>query len=86
MHISVPARHQLAAAGITALVTFALAAPGHAQQGGKKASAHNTYSIREKCIAKAQAAYPDNGLGTTSVMTQRTGVYMDCAKSNGIRP
>lgn len=59
--------------------------PGHAAKA-KKASADSTYNVREKCIAKAQAAYPDNGLGTATVMTQRTGVYADCARSNGIRP
>lgn len=46
----------------------------------------NTSGIREMCIAQAQARYPDNGLGTASVMTQRTDVYRNCATSNGIRP
>ncbi|MGM4988139.1 hypothetical protein [Tardiphaga sp. 841_E9_N1_2] len=80
---------------LRAACTFALAfaiaglsvAPSHAQaKKTKAASADSTYSIREKCIAKAQAAYPDNGLGTATVMTQRTGIYADCARSNGIRP
>ena len=52
----------------------------------QKPSAADSYSIREKCIAKAQAAYPDNGSGTQTVMAQRQGVYVSCAKQNGIRP
>ncbi|MGM4964574.1 hypothetical protein AB7714_13770 [Tardiphaga sp. 1201_B9_N1_1] len=63
------------------------AAPGYAQAAkAKKASTDSTYAIREQCVAKAQAAYPDTGLGTATVMTQRTGIYRDCAKSHGIRP
>lgn len=89
MRIDVRSFHRIATAGAVAIAMIAMAtSPGHAQQAkkGKKASADSTYSIREKCIAKAQAAYPDTGLGTATVMTQRTGVYADCAKSAGIRP
>jgi hypothetical protein len=88
MHMSKRGSGRTAVICVAAVATFTLAAlPGPAQAAkAKKASADSTYSIREKCVAKAQAAYPDNGLGTMTVMTQRTGVYADCAKSNGIRP
>jgi hypothetical protein len=73
----------------TLALTFVLlagfASPGQAQKA-KKINASDTYSIREKCIAKAQQAYPDNGLGQTSQMNQRQGIYVSCARSNGIRP
>lgn len=46
----------------------------------------NSGAIRQHCIATAQARYPDSGLGTVTVMTQRTGVYADCARANGINP
>jgi hypothetical protein len=42
--------------------------------------------IRQQCIAEAQAAYPDNGLGTATVMTQRTAVYAQCARGSRLRP
>ncbi|WP_398474601.1 DUF3551 domain-containing protein [Tardiphaga sp.] len=46
----------------------------------------STEAIRQDCIARAQARYPDSGLGTVTVMTQRTEVYRDCARANGINP
>jgi hypothetical protein len=73
---------------VTTLAVFLLgisATPGFAAKA-KKASADSTYSIREKCVAKAQAAYPDTGLPSQTLMTQRTGIYRDCAASHGIRP
>jgi hypothetical protein len=75
-------------AGVTALtivMCFSFAQPSLAAKKSTK-TASNSYSIREKCIMQAQAAYPDNGMGTASVMTQRTDVYRNCATKNGIRP
>jgi hypothetical protein len=43
-------------------------------------------SIRARCIAQAQAQYPEDGFGTRDVMAQRTAVYRNCAVENGIRP
>jgi hypothetical protein len=84
-------RRSSSAARMTIATTLAIALLGVSGTSGfaakaKKAGGDSTYNIREKCVAKAQAAYPDNGLGTATVMTQRTGVYADCARSNGIRP
>jgi hypothetical protein len=77
---------RLAITATLAVVCLAISAPAGVAAGAKKASVDNTYTIREKCVAKAQAAYPDNGLGSVTVMTQRTGIYADCARSHGIRP
>jgi formylglycine-generating enzyme required for sulfatase activity len=52
------------------------------QTTGATASTHAT---REKCVAQAQAQYPDQGLGTASVMTQRTRLYRDCMNNAGLR-
>jgi nitrate/TMAO reductase-like tetraheme cytochrome c subunit len=75
----------IATLALTVAFLAGLASSGQAQKA-KKINASDTYSIREKCIAKAQQAYPDNGLGQTSQMNQRQGIYMSCARSNGIRP
>lgn len=81
-----PALSRTVTASAAAIAILAVAVSPSQAAKAKKASNDSTYTIREKCVAKAQAAYPDNGLGTATVMTQRTGVYADCAKMNGIRP
>ena len=71
-------------ASIAMILALSVVPSYAAKQSTSSSSA--TYNIREKCIAKAQAAYPDNGQGTQTVMSQRTAVYASCAKQNGIRP
>lgn len=71
-------------ASIAVILSLSVAPSYAAKKSTPSTSA--TYDIREKCVAKAQAAYPDNGLGTQTVMSQRTAVYASCAKQNGIRP
>jgi hypothetical protein len=82
----IPAFTQTAAVCGAVIAMFAVTLSPSEAAKAKKASTDSTYTIRERCVAKAQAAYPDNGMGTASVMTQRTGIYADCAKSHGIRP
>lgn len=68
------------------LVTASDAQSNNRMKGQTTGAAASTYATREKCVAQAQAQYPDNGLGTATVMTQRTGVYRDCMQSAGLRP
>jgi hypothetical protein len=70
------------------ILTLGLVATADAQSKtkGQTTGSTTTYAQREKCIAKAQAQYPDQGLGQQSMMTQRTMVYSDCMRSAGMRP
>jgi hypothetical protein len=56
------------------------------QTGRVQMASASTEDIRRGCVAKAQARHPDRGLGPSTVMTQRTLTYADCARRNGIRP
>jgi hypothetical protein len=69
------------------ILTVGVVATADAQsRKGQTSGSTSTYAQREKCIAKAQAQYPDQGLGQQSMMTQRTMVYSDCMRSAGMRP
>jgi hypothetical protein len=57
-----------------------------AQTGRVQMASVSTADIRRECIAEAHARHPDRGLGSTTVMPQRTLTYADCARRNGIRP
>jgi hypothetical protein len=73
--------------GNPGVVTYASAAGGPPSGGARNSMASaGSDAIRQNCIAQAQARYPDSGLGTVTVMTQRTEVYADCARSNGLNP
>ncbi|MGM4988150.1 DUF3551 domain-containing protein [Tardiphaga sp. 841_E9_N1_2] len=73
--------------GNPGVVTYASAAGGQFSGAARNSQASaGSDAIRQNCIAQAQARYPDSGLGTVTVLTQRTEVYADCARSNGINP
>jgi hypothetical protein len=68
---------------------YAVSAKGLGSIRDSQTSA-SSETIRRNCIARAQAQYPDSGLGTVTVtvtvITQRTEVYADCARANEINP